>query len=420
MEYGALGGIVSGSGPDRRLPRRGQRGRRSTSPSCASTADARRRCRRRRVAGRAGPVHGARTLDSRTTGVDSRWPTSSPSSAPPSRSAPPRSSTTSRLGVGTGDRIGVVGRNGGGKSTLLRVLAGLAARSTRAASPRAGGAHHRRAHPGRRARPGVRRSARRCSATCPSTSGPATRASATCSPACSAASTRRRSAASTPRSARCPAASAAGSRWPRLLVADPDLLLLDEPTNHLDVEGVAWLADHLVDAPRPPRQRRRRHHPRPVVPRRRRHADLGGRRGGTVHSYEGGYAAYVLAKAERDRHGGGHRRAPRQPAAQGAGLAAPRAAGAHQQAQVPHRRRQRPHRRRAAAARRRRAGALRHAPGWARTSSTSSTPRVAARRPACCSTTSPGGWPRASASASSGSTAPASRRCCARWPATCR
>ena len=31
----------------------------------------------------------------------------------------------------------------------------------------------------------------------------------------------------------------------QLLVADPDLLLLDEPTNHLDVEGVAWLADHL-------------------------------------------------------------------------------------------------------------------------------------------------------------------------------
>ncbi|HEY6868732.1 MAG TPA: ATP-binding cassette domain-containing protein, partial [Novosphingobium sp.] len=32
----------------------------------------------------------------------------------------------------------------------------------------------------------------------------------------------------------------------RALASDPDLLLLDEPTNHLDVEGVAWLADHLV------------------------------------------------------------------------------------------------------------------------------------------------------------------------------
>ena len=32
----------------------------------------------------------------------------------------------------------------------------------------------------------------------------------------------------------------------RLLLDDVDLLILDEPTNHLDVEAVAWLADHLV------------------------------------------------------------------------------------------------------------------------------------------------------------------------------
>ncbi len=30
------------------------------------------------------------------------------------------------------------------------------------------------------------------------------------------------------------------------LVTDADLLVLDEPTNHLDIEGVAWLAAHLV------------------------------------------------------------------------------------------------------------------------------------------------------------------------------
>src|SRR5690606_39637329 len=30
------------------------------------------------------------------------------------------------------------------------------------------------------------------------------------------------------------------------LVADLDLVVLDEPTNHLDVEGVRWLADHLL------------------------------------------------------------------------------------------------------------------------------------------------------------------------------
>ena len=86
----------------------------------------------------------------------------------------------------------------------------------------------------------------------------------------------------------------------RLLTAAHDVLLLDEPTNHLDVEGVAWLADHL----------------------RRRWPD--GRGGlivvthdrwfldavctttwevheGVVDAYDGGYAAYVLARAERAR-----------------------------------------------------------------------------------------------------------------------
>ena len=35
----------------------------------------------------------------------------------------------------------------------------------------------------------------------------------------------------------------------RLLLARPDLLLLDEPTNHLDAESVAWLEKHLKDYP---------------------------------------------------------------------------------------------------------------------------------------------------------------------------
>src|SRR5438045_1650791 len=33
----------------------------------------------------------------------------------------------------------------------------------------------------------------------------------------------------------------------RLLLGQPDLLLLDEPTNHLDAESVAWLERHLQD-----------------------------------------------------------------------------------------------------------------------------------------------------------------------------
>jgi ATPase subunit of ABC transporter with duplicated ATPase domains len=86
----------------------------------------------------------------------------------------------------------------------------------------------------------------------------------------------------------------------RLLVQNPDLLLLDEPTNHLDVEGVAWLADHLVQ-----------HRARPdnalvVVTHDRWFLDAVATRtwevvDGQVESYDGGYAAYVLAKAERER-----------------------------------------------------------------------------------------------------------------------
>ncbi|QDO89781.1 ABC-F family ATP-binding cassette domain-containing protein [Ornithinimicrobium ciconiae] len=85
-----------------------------------------------------------------------------------------------------------------------------------------------------------------------------------------------------------------------LLVRDPDLLLLDEPTNHLDVEGVAWLAAYLA-------QRR----PRPgsgllCVTHDRWFLDAVATRtwevtDGQVHSYDGGYAAYVLARAERAR-----------------------------------------------------------------------------------------------------------------------
>ncbi|MGM9336367.1 energy-dependent translational throttle protein EttA [Streptomyces murinus] len=35
----------------------------------------------------------------------------------------------------------------------------------------------------------------------------------------------------------------------RLLLSQPDLLLLDEPTNHLDAESVAWLEQHLAEYP---------------------------------------------------------------------------------------------------------------------------------------------------------------------------
>jgi ATP-binding cassette subfamily F protein uup len=82
----------------------------------------------------------------------------------------------------------------------------------------------------------------------------------------------------------------------RLLLDAPELLLLDEPTNHLDVEGVDWLARHLAA----------RRGTLLVVTHDRWFLDAVCQAtwevaDGAVHRYEGGYAAYVLARAERDR-----------------------------------------------------------------------------------------------------------------------
>jgi ATP-binding cassette subfamily F protein uup len=81
-----------------------------------------------------------------------------------------------------------------------------------------------------------------------------------------------------------------------LLVGEHDLIVLDEPTNHLDVEGIDWLARHLVA----------RRTALVVVTHDRWFLDAVATatwevQGGQVHTYEGGYSAYVLAKAERTR-----------------------------------------------------------------------------------------------------------------------
>jgi len=83
----------------------------------------------------------------------------------------------------------------------------------------------------------------------------------------------------------------------KLLIDDLDLILLDEPTNHLDVEGVAWLADHLNN---------RKNLAVLVITHDRWFLDAVTERtwevvGGKVEEYDGGYSAFVLAKAERSR-----------------------------------------------------------------------------------------------------------------------
>ncbi len=86
----------------------------------------------------------------------------------------------------------------------------------------------------------------------------------------------------------------------RVLLGEHDLLVLDEPTNHLDVGGVAWLAEHLRT--RWPAGRGALL----VVTHDRWFLDAVCLQtwevhDGVVESYEGGYAAYVLARAERGR-----------------------------------------------------------------------------------------------------------------------
>ena len=83
-----------------------------------------------------------------------------------------------------------------------------------------------------------------------------------------------------------------------LLLGGHDLLVLDEPTNHLDVEAVAWLAKHLATL--------RAGVAMLVVSHDRWFLDAICTRIWEVHdavvdAYEGGYAAYVLARNERGR-----------------------------------------------------------------------------------------------------------------------
>ncbi|MQY19641.1 ABC-F family ATP-binding cassette domain-containing protein [Nocardia macrotermitis] len=80
------------------------------------------------------------------------------------------------------------------------------------------------------------------------------------------------------------------------LVRELDLLVLDEPTNHLDVEGVQWLAEHLLA----------RRSALVVVTHDRWFLDTVATRtwevvGGKVESYEGGYNDWIFARAERAR-----------------------------------------------------------------------------------------------------------------------
>lgn len=84
----------------------------------------------------------------------------------------------------------------------------------------------------------------------------------------------------------------------RLLVAEPDLAILDEPTNHLDLATIEWLEAHLRD----------RFEGAVLLISHDRHVlDAVTTRtlevhDGRVESYDGGYAQYLIGKAERAAH----------------------------------------------------------------------------------------------------------------------
>ena len=195
------------------------------------------------------------------------------------------------LGIGAGEVIGVVGRNGDGKTTLLRILTGDlvpdSGRVTISNSASVGVlSQHQAGSPGETIRQVV-------------LDGAADHTYA-------ARADRREivEALLAGVDLERPIETLSGGERRRVglvevLLGDHDLIVLDEPTNHLDVEAIAFLAAHL-------RSRTAAGLAMLVVSHDRWFLDAVCTRiwevhDGVVDAYDGGYAAYVLARVERQR-----------------------------------------------------------------------------------------------------------------------
>jgi len=196
------------------------------------------------------------------------------------------------VGVGEGDRIGIVGRNGDGKSSLLGVLTGRLTPDS-----------------GRVTRRGGLRVAALAQEDVLAGDGSVA--------AALVGDLRAHEWAGDPRARdvvgglvadidwEAPVGALSGGQRRRvqlaaLLIGDWDVIALDEPTNHLDVEGITWLAGHL-------KQRWTRNAGGLLVVTHDRWfldevaATTWEVHDGIVEPFDGGYAAYVLQRVERDR-----------------------------------------------------------------------------------------------------------------------
>lgn len=195
------------------------------------------------------------------------------------------------LGVQSGDRIGVVGINGGGKTTLIEVLTGVE-------QPDAGRVSHNSS---------LRMAVvtQRMQLTGTDTIADVVVAPLGLQTYEWASNARVREVLHGLGIERLglgtPVGHLSGGEQRRVnlaaaLVRELDLVVLDEPTNHLDIEGVQWLADHLLS----------RKLSVVVVTHDRWFLDTVATRTWEVHdgqvdAYEGGYNDWIFARAERSR-----------------------------------------------------------------------------------------------------------------------